>query len=104
MVLGLEFEVPIFVIQGTKDDYTPAALSRAYVDALHAPTKEFVPIDGAGHFAIVSRPDEFLNAMKARLRRITASSPPARAREETFANVVVNAAFVDTGASPMTPK
>lgn len=69
--LGLEFEVPIFVIQGTEDDYTPAALSRAYVDALHAPRKEFVPIDGAGHFAIVSRPDEFLNAMKARLRQTT---------------------------------
>ena len=69
--LGLEFEVPIFVIQGTEDDYTPAALSRAYVDALHAPRKEFVPIDGAGHFAIVSRPDEFLDAMKARLRQIT---------------------------------
>jgi pimeloyl-ACP methyl ester carboxylesterase len=66
--LGLEFDVPIFVIQGTEDDYTPAALSRAYVEALHAPKKEFVAIEGAGHFAIVSRPDEFLNAMKARLR------------------------------------
>jgi len=66
--LGLEFEVPVFVIQGTEDDYTPAALSRAYLDALHAPAKEFVPIDGAGHFAIVSRPAEFLNAMNARLR------------------------------------
>ena len=71
--LGLEFDVPIFVIQGTEDDYTPAALSRAYVEALHAPTKEFIAIDGAGHFAIVSRPDEFLNAMKERLRQLTSS-------------------------------
>jgi pimeloyl-ACP methyl ester carboxylesterase len=69
--LGLEFDVPVFVIQGAEDDYTPAALSRAYVDALHAPAKEFVPIEGAGHFAIVSRPDEFLNAMKVRLRQLT---------------------------------
>lgn len=68
--LVLEFKVPIFVIQGTEDDYTPAALSRAYVDALQAPTKEFVPIHGAGRSAIVSRPYEFLNAMKARLRRL----------------------------------
>ena len=65
----LEFEVPVFVIQGTDDDYTPAALSRAYIDALTAPQKEFVAIDGAGHLAIVSRSNEFLNAMKTRLRR-----------------------------------
>jgi pimeloyl-ACP methyl ester carboxylesterase len=67
--LGLEFEVPVFVIEGTEDDYTPAALSRAYIDALTAPQKEFVAIDGAGHFAIVTRSNEFLNAMKTRLRR-----------------------------------
>jgi pimeloyl-ACP methyl ester carboxylesterase len=69
--LGVEFDVPIFVIEGTEDDYTPAALSRAYVDALTAPRKEFIPIDGAGHFAIVSRPDEFLGAMNARLGPLT---------------------------------
>jgi pimeloyl-ACP methyl ester carboxylesterase len=68
--LGLEFAVPIFVVQGTEDDYTPAALSRAYVEELRAPDKEFIPIDGAGHFALVSRPDAFLNAMKERLRRV----------------------------------
>jgi len=68
--LGAEFAVPIFVVQGTEDDYTPAALSRAYVGGLSAPDKEFIAIDGAGHFAIVSRGDEFLTAMKARLRRI----------------------------------
>lgn len=70
--LGFEFEVPVFVLEGTEDDYTPAALSRAYVDAITAPQKEFVPIEGAGHLAIVSRSNEFLTAMKARLRR---SSP-----------------------------
>jgi pimeloyl-ACP methyl ester carboxylesterase len=68
--LGLEFAVPIFVVQGTEDDYTPAALSRAYLEELRAPDKEFVPIDGAGHFALVSRPDAFLNAMNERLRRV----------------------------------
>ena len=102
--LGLEFDVPIFVIQGTEDDYTPAALSRAYVDALHAPTKAFVPMEGAGHFAIVSRPDEFLSAMKARLRQLTSHAPPARAREETFSSAVVSAVFLDVRVSPMTPK
>ena len=68
--LGLEFKVPMFVIEGTEDDYTPAALSRAYVDALTAPQKEFVAIEGAGHLAIVSRSDQFLNAMKTRLDQL----------------------------------
>jgi pimeloyl-ACP methyl ester carboxylesterase len=71
--LGNSFEVPIFVVQGTADDYTPAALSRAYVNGLSAPDKEFVPIAGAGHFAVVSRPEEFLTAMNTRLRRVSAS-------------------------------
>jgi len=35
----LEHPVPVFVIQGTEDDITPAALSRAYVDAINAPQK-----------------------------------------------------------------
>ena len=69
--LGFEFAVPIFVVQGTEDDYTPAALSRAYVDGLSAPDKEFIPIEGAGHFAIVSRADEFSSAMTGRLRRLS---------------------------------
>ena len=42
--LGFEFAVPIFVVQGTEDDYTPAALSRAYVDWLCASDKEFIPM------------------------------------------------------------
>ena len=104
MVLGLEFQVPIFVIQGTEDDYTPPR--SAGLTSTRSTRDERLPcaIDGAGHFAIVSRPDEFLNAMKARLRQTPAISPPARARKETFSSVVANAVFVDTGASPMTPK
>jgi pimeloyl-ACP methyl ester carboxylesterase len=67
--IGFDFQVPVFVIQGTEDDYTPAALSRAYVDAITAPRKEFVAIEGAGHLAIVSRSNEFLTAMTARVGR-----------------------------------
>ena len=62
--LGLDFEVPIFVVQGTGDDFTPAALSRAYIQDISAPEKGFMPIEGAGHLALVSRNEEFLEAMK----------------------------------------
>jgi pimeloyl-ACP methyl ester carboxylesterase len=73
--LGPRFEVPMFVVQGTEDDYTPPELSRSYVAWIDAPVKEFVGLDGAGHFALVSRAAEFLAVMRERLRRLD-SSPP----------------------------
>jgi pimeloyl-ACP methyl ester carboxylesterase len=65
--LGPRFEVPVFVVQGLEDDYTPPEVSRSYVDWIEAPVKEFVGVAGAGHFALVSRASDFLAIMKARL-------------------------------------
>jgi pimeloyl-ACP methyl ester carboxylesterase len=47
--LGLKFSIPIFFFQGAEDFTTPTALARDYLDAIQAPRKEFVPIEGAGH-------------------------------------------------------
>jgi pimeloyl-ACP methyl ester carboxylesterase len=66
--LGRRFEVPVFVVQGLEDDYTPPEVSRSYLDWIDAPAKEFVGLHGAGHFALVSRASEFLAIMKERLR------------------------------------
>jgi pimeloyl-ACP methyl ester carboxylesterase len=76
--LGMDFDVPLFVVQGTEDDYTPAALSRAYVEAVRAPDKAFIPIEGAGHFALVSRVDEFLTAMTRQVRSRAIPLPATR--------------------------
>ena len=65
---GQQFQVPVFVIQGTEDDFTPAAISRAYVERLTAPRKEFLAIEGAGHMAIISRADEFLRLLLVHVR------------------------------------
>jgi pimeloyl-ACP methyl ester carboxylesterase len=59
----LDYPVPFFVIEGTEDDITPAALSRAYVDVITAPQKVFIPIEGAGHSAVTEQPLEFLAAL-----------------------------------------
>ena len=72
--LGPRFEVPIFVVQGTEDDYTPPELSRSYVEWIDAPVKEFVGLEGAGHFALVSHAAAFLGVMQDRLRTL---DPPA---------------------------
>ena len=66
--LGRRFEVPVFIVQGLEDDYTPPEISRSYLDWIDAPAKEFVGLRGAGHFALVSRASEFLAIMKQRLR------------------------------------
>jgi pimeloyl-ACP methyl ester carboxylesterase len=72
--LGPDFAVPIFVVQGTEDDWQPAELSRAFVTQISAPRKEFVPIDGAGHFALTEHSDEFLRILVERVRPLAAEA------------------------------
>jgi len=70
MAGNMVFALPIFVIQGTEDAWTPADLSRAFVARLTAPEKAFIPIERAGHSAIVRNVSAFLKAMNSRVRPI----------------------------------
>jgi pimeloyl-ACP methyl ester carboxylesterase len=74
--LGPDFALPVFLFQGTADDFTPADLSRAWLDSLSAPQKAFVPIENAGHFALTSHGEEFLQALRQHVRPLV-TSPPA---------------------------
>jgi pimeloyl-ACP methyl ester carboxylesterase len=66
-LLGGELAIPVFVIQGAEDYTTPVSLARSYVDALHAPRKAFTTIEGAGHFAVFTKQDEFLKELRMRV-------------------------------------
>ncbi len=66
--LGLKFAVPVFIIEGAQDNITPADLAKPYFDSLDAPHKEFIAIPGAGHSAVLTRPDDFLTILRARVR------------------------------------
>lgn len=66
--LGLAFDIPIFIFQGAEDFTTPAELARGYVDSIAAPLKAFVPIEGAGHFAVFMESDRFLDELVRRVR------------------------------------
>ena len=66
-LLGGEFAVPVFVIQGAEDFTTPTSLAKAYLASLRAPRKAFATIDGAGHFAVFMKPDAFLKELRARV-------------------------------------
>jgi pimeloyl-ACP methyl ester carboxylesterase len=61
--LGLEFSIPMFFIQGAEDFTTPTSLARNYLEALKAPRKEFVTINGSGHFAVFMHADQFLREL-----------------------------------------
>jgi pimeloyl-ACP methyl ester carboxylesterase len=61
--LGLQFSIPMFVIQGAEDFTTPTALAREYLHAMSAPRKAFVTITDGGHFAVFMRSREFLKAL-----------------------------------------
>jgi pimeloyl-ACP methyl ester carboxylesterase len=72
--LGPDFSLPMFVVQGAEDDFTPAALSRAWVDAISAPRKEFVAIEAAGHFALTEHGREFLAVLRERVRPLATTA------------------------------
>ena len=66
-LLGGEFHLPVFVFQGGEDFTTPTSLARDFVASLHATTKAFVTIERAGHFAVFTKPDEFLHELATRV-------------------------------------
>lgn len=69
---SLEYAVPVFIIQGTDDTTTPESLARSYFDSINAPRKEFIPIQGGGHMALLDNMDEFISHMDARVRPLAA--------------------------------
>src|SRR5258708_6996904 len=66
-LLGGEFAVPVFVIQGAEDFTTPTSLAKTYLNSLHAPRKAFGTIGGAGHFAGFAQQDGVLKELTARV-------------------------------------
>ena len=65
--LGGEFAVPVFVVQGAQDFTTPTSLAKTFVSSIRAPQKEFVSIEGGGHFAVFMKSDAFLSELVSRV-------------------------------------
>jgi len=66
--LGPRFDVPFFIFNGDKDLVTPIDLAQQYFEAIEAPQKAFVVLDGGGHSAMLTMPDRFLNELVTRVR------------------------------------
>lgn len=58
------------VIQGRDDITTPTAAAVEYFGKVQAPHKQLVLIDGAGHFAFMTHPAEFLATLESKVRPV----------------------------------
>lgn len=70
--LGLEFEVPMFFLQGEDDTMTVTSEVERYAADVKAPLKRFVPLKGAGHSTHLLR-DELLRLLVAHVRPVAVS-------------------------------
>lgn len=66
--LGPEFKIPVYFFQGAEDEVTLTSLAKEYFDKINAPHKEMVLFEDAGHFAVWTMPDRFLQELVSRVR------------------------------------
>jgi pimeloyl-ACP methyl ester carboxylesterase len=59
-----------FVIQGENDVITPTQAAVDYFKCIKAPKKELILIPNAGHFAFMTAPDQFLQALTTKVRPV----------------------------------
>ena len=74
--LGRTFDIPVFVLQGASDFTTPTLLAQEWVASIRAPIKEFVAIEGAGHFAVFTDAEWFVHALATRVEPLLNDSDP----------------------------
>jgi pimeloyl-ACP methyl ester carboxylesterase len=65
-----KIDTAFFVIQGRDDVITPTKAAVEYFGRVHAPEKELILIPDAGHFAFMTAPVEFLEALTDRVRPV----------------------------------
>nr|WP_115528791.1 MULTISPECIES: alpha/beta hydrolase [Xanthomonas] len=62
--LGTRFAMPVYLLQGDQDLVTPPEVSKAYFDAISAPSKAFLPLPRTGHDPNPTMMDAQLKVLK----------------------------------------
>lgn len=70
---GLDFSVPVIVIQGEDDIQTPTELVGPFVEELSAPYKKLDIVAGGGHMMVIAMSDVFLDHLKQALAGLPAT-------------------------------
>lgn len=66
--IGLDFQIPMFFIQGQADTVTPTPLVRDYAADITSPHTEFIVIPDSGHNVMLTTPEAFLERLLTRVR------------------------------------
>jgi pimeloyl-ACP methyl ester carboxylesterase len=66
--LGLNFAVPIYVVQGAEDLTTLPELAKTYFDSIEAPHKKFILVPGTGHEPSAAEIDVIRNLIVEEIR------------------------------------
>jgi pimeloyl-ACP methyl ester carboxylesterase len=61
---SLNFKIPYFIIQGRQDLFTPTEPVVKYFERIVAPKKKMVVIENAGHFALATHSQRFIEELK----------------------------------------
>ncbi|HVU15817.1 MAG TPA: alpha/beta hydrolase [Candidatus Didemnitutus sp.] len=64
---GTKFAVPMFLISGAEDFVTPWELAEEFCRQIEAPHKEFVRIEGEGHFFPFNAPEKLFAEIEQRV-------------------------------------
>ena len=65
--LGLDFDVPVFLIQGSEDLVTTAEVAKRFFESITAPQKEYVLLPNTGHDPNVAMIDAQYHILKKRV-------------------------------------
>lgn len=71
LLTASELKVPVVFIQGGLDDVTPSVLVKEYYEKLQVPHKEMVILPEAGHLAVLTMPERFLDELRRRVLPLT---------------------------------
>jgi pimeloyl-ACP methyl ester carboxylesterase len=61
--LGYEYRVPIFLLEGRHDPYTPSSLAKEFFDKISVPEKQFEWFEKSGHFPFSEEPGRFTDVL-----------------------------------------
>jgi pimeloyl-ACP methyl ester carboxylesterase len=67
---ALNFKIPYLVIQGNDDLFTPTDPVRSYFAKIVAPRKKLVIIENAGHFALVTNKQRFIDEIEKFMKEL----------------------------------
>jgi len=72
------FKVPVIVLQGRYDLYTPYAVARGWVPTLQAPLRKFITFERSAHYPMLEEPGRFLMTLVQQVLPLTGEATSFR--------------------------